>query len=860
MKYLTLFFALVVFSVSVHAESSAYRVSDDVTPEFQAITLTLDPDVATFQGNTQIHLVVAAEVSHIEFYQSGLVLDRVVLTQGDQVWPMTVEAAQHDIQHASTGATISPGNYVLKIAYQGKINNTSDGAYVSRFDGRNYISTQFEDMHARKAFPGIDEPDAKIPYQVTISAPEKHVVLSNTPVQKRVVNDGVQTVQFEKTKPMPSYLVAFAVGEFDSVPIPGLSIPGRIYTPKGQAQEALFAAERTAEILHYLEAYFGQPYPYKKLDFVAVPTFTHGAMENVGLVTYRSEILLRGQAPVLAEQSTPLMVIAHELAHMWYGNLVTMAWWDDLWLNEAFASFMAARLMQDLYPEHNYKTRLVAERAFGPDAAETTKPVKKTVRVAADVMDGLGLNYSKGEAILHWIESQIGSAAFQSAVRDYMAEFAWRNAKADDLWRVLSNASKTDVGSMMRTYLEQPSYPMVDFNAKGQVQQRRYHLTGADVPDQGWTVPLSLKLKRDGEIVSQQVLLNAQRQTFPALAGADWIYPNTEANGYYRWRIPSNQLAAMLMDLDALTVREKKALLYNSEALLNAGELGFTEFMTVLEALSAQKDPAVARSVVSVLAGFEYLIDSNNEAAFGNFVESRLIHWFNALGTVDREQDSDDQLRLRHSAFGLLSTYSDNADVHEAAAHLATGFLSSPQLEQRQMAARALRAVAQRGDEKWLVRYEKALTASRDANVKSVIQRALNFKGEKLMLAVLDLAMGDTINPADTMSVISAVVNVQDDPTPFYAWLSKNLDALANKIPDYHVTRIPQYVSRSCDTDTIQLADALYSKVASSYEGMTRGWEIAKASSEQCVNLKQRHQAAFDAYLESVAAAGSSVK
>ena len=856
MKYLTLIFALLVFTVSAQAETVDYRVSGDVNPEFQAITLTLDPDMSTFTGVTEIHLAVAAEVSRLEFYQSGLSLESVVLQQGEQTWPMTVKAAQHDIQHASTGAKIAPGKYVLKISYQGKINDTSDGAYVSRFDGRNYISTQFEDMHARKAFPGIDEPDAKIPYQLTISAPEKHVVLSNTPVSTRNVTDGVQTVYFEKTKPMPSYLVAFAVGEFDSVPIEGLSIPGRIYTPKGQSQDALFAARRTAEILRYLEAYFGQPYPYKKLDFVAVPTFTHGAMENVGLVTYRSEILLRGENPVLAEQSTPLMVIAHELAHMWYGNLVTMAWWDDLWLNEAFASFMAARLMQDLYPEHNYETRLVAERAFGPDAAATTKPVKKTVRVAADVMDGLGLNYSKGEAILHWIESQIGSDAFQAAVREYMTEFAWRNAKADDLWRVLTKASKTDVGSMMRTYLEQPSYPLVVFDVDGEVQQRRYHLTGADVPEQAWTVPLSLKLKRDGKIVTQQILLNAEQQTFPALTNADWIYPNTEANGYYRWRIPQQQLTAMLQDLDAFTVREKKALLYNAEALLNAGEMGFAEFMSVLEALSLQKDPAVARSVVSVLAGFEYLIDAENEAAFGRFVESRLIHWFDALGTVDREQDSDDQLRLRHSVFGLLSKYSDNEAVQNAANDLATQFLSNPQLEHRQMAARALRAVAQRGDEKWLARYEKALTSSRDANVKSVIQRALNFKGEKLMLAVLDLAMSDTINPADTMSVISAIAMVQDDPVPFYAWLSKNLELLAKKIPDYHVTRIPQYVSRSCDADTIKLADELYSNVAGAYEGMTRGWEIAKASSEQCVTLKKRYQTTFNAYLT----ASSSIK
>jgi len=386
-------------------------------PISQDVYLKLDPDNPNFNGLTSIKLEVSKDVDHIEFYQSGLEIESAILVSDEHRQILTVKAAQHDIQHAFGRGKIAPGEYLLELVFSGKLNTASDGAYVSVFEGLNYISTQFEDMLARKAFPNFDEPSFKIPYQLTIESPEKHVVLSNTPVQSRTSNDGWQTVRFKRSKPMPSYLVAFAVGEFDSVEITGLSVPGRIYTPKGQAGKAGFIVKNTPKILNYLETYFGRKYPYEKLDFLAVPTFTHGAMENVGLVTYRSEYLLRGDEPPLSDQSRPLMVVAHELAHMWYGNLVTMAWWDDLWLNEAFASWMAAKVMQDLFPEHNYQSRLVAERAFSADADPTTKPVKKQVRVAADVMDGLGLNYTKGAAILDLVETLVGSDQFKNSIQ-----------------------------------------------------------------------------------------------------------------------------------------------------------------------------------------------------------------------------------------------------------------------------------------------------------------------------------------------------------------------------------------------------------------------------------------------------------
>jgi alanyl aminopeptidase len=243
--------------------------------------------------------------------------------------------------------------------------------------------------------------------------------------------------------------VALALEELDSYDIPDLSVLGEIYTTKGQDQRTKFAAKNTAGISHNLERYFGTPYPYEKLDFIAVPNFTFDAMENAGLVTYRSSLLLLKDEPRLAEQSNTLNVIAHELAHMWYGNLVTMAWCDDLWLNKAFASWMTSKVMMDLYPEQNFKGRLVQEGAFIANASPTVRPVKKVVKSKTNIMDGLGLNYSKGESILQFIVSMVGEKSFQKGIQTYIKNNTWQNSQADDLWKILSTAANFDGPTMM---------------------------------------------------------------------------------------------------------------------------------------------------------------------------------------------------------------------------------------------------------------------------------------------------------------------------------------------------------------------------------------------------------------------------
>ena len=850
-KHLCLWIMLsMTISVNGYAKDTAYRLSTFIKPSFQQITLKVDPDSPTFSGETTIKIDITKATNTVGFYQKDLNIQQAYLINGDTRIPLTVTSHDYEIQHGTAAQKIAANRYTLHIVFDGKFNTSSDGMYLSKFEGLNYVFTQFEDMYARRAFPSFDEPGFKIPYQVTIIAPEKHTVLSNTLVKKRSVKDGWQTVEFNRTKPMPTYLVALAVGELDSYDIPNLSIPGKIYTPKGQAQRTKFAAKHTAEILQSLENYFGLSYPYQKLDFIAVPNFTFGAMENVGLVTFRSSLLLLEDEPRLAEQSSTLNVITHELAHMWYGNLVTMAWWDDLWLNEAFASWMASKVMMDLYPEQNFKNRLVQEGAFGADSSPTVKPVKKIVKSQTDVMDGLGLNYSKGESILQLIESMVGEKPFQKGIQTYMKNHAFSNAQADDLWEVLSTVADFDVPAMMKTYLEQPSYPLVEFAANGQISQTRYHLKGAQVKQQTWIVPLAVSYKKNGKISHTNLFLNTAKTTVNELAEADWIFPNENAMGYMRWKVSAEQLTALLKDMSALNLREKKSLLYNTEALFSAGEIELAAMMAVMDALVDDSDPVIGRAVVATMNDFLYLVDNDNEALFGQFIAKKLTPWFERLGVKDQPGDSTDTTRLRGAVYGMLSRYANTPEVEKVSAQLADQYLADPTSVPRSIATRALRNMTRFSDNDWFTKLKTYYISHTDANIRSTISRAMIFTDEQNVAKTLDFALSEHVSPADAITNVSAAQHGIDDKTMFYAWLHKNFEALSKKIPAYHIARMPEYLSSSCDADNIKLAEKFYANKKENFEGMARSYDIAISAAKQCVSLKETNQVSFNHYLK----------
>ena len=394
-------------------------------------------------------------------------------------------------------------------------------------DGNHYIFTQFEDTDARAAFPCFDEPSYKVPWQLTLQIPQKYDAVSNTPIEKHETSEDSKILHFKQTKPLPSYLVAFAVGQFDFVPAGYAGVnraPVRIVTPKGHASEAQYAAEVTATILTRLENYFGIPFPYEKSDQVAIPvTYGFGAMENAGMVTYAQDILLSGaRGDTTARQRLYATVAAHELSHQWFGDLVTTAWWNDIWLNEAFATWMEQKLVAEWKPEWHTRVGDVDSKlgAETEDTLKSARKIRQEIKTKDDISNAFdGITYEKGAAVIGMFESWVGPSAFRKGVQSYLKKYAFKNADGADFLAAISSATKKSVSEPFSSFLNQAGVPLVsvalDCNGKSPVlhleQERSLPQHTKQAPNQLWQIPVCVRYEDSSSSKSACTLMSDPR-------------------------------------------------------------------------------------------------------------------------------------------------------------------------------------------------------------------------------------------------------------------------------------------------------------------------------------------------------------
>ncbi|HSH00164.1 MAG TPA: M1 family metallopeptidase, partial [candidate division Zixibacteria bacterium] len=457
---------LLALSLSSPATAQVSRLDANVAPTFQRVHLTLDADAPEYSGEVEISLRVAEPTTSFSFHAEGMEMNETLLTGADGAVGVTLsETGAKGFTTATTDRELTSGDYTLRIAFTNTFDTLANSLYRLEVDGAGYSFTQFEADDAREAFPCWDEPSFKIPWQLSLTVPEEHAAVSNTPFEKESFADGWKTVTFERTPPLPSYLIAIATGPLEFVEIPGMSIPGRVVCVKGKSHLAQLAVEVTPPILAELERYFDSPYPFKKLDLIAVPEFWAGAMENPGAITYRETLLLLDPAKTsVSQRRSQVTVTAHELAHMWFGDLVTMSWWDDLWLNESFATWMGNKISERVFPE--FKIEVDRARSgnyvMSSDARPSAQQIRQPITDPDQLMANVGAQYLKGEAVLNMFERWIGEEAFRQGVLNYLKEHEWSNAQAEDLWSALSAASGRDVIGALADFIERPGVPRVD--------------------------------------------------------------------------------------------------------------------------------------------------------------------------------------------------------------------------------------------------------------------------------------------------------------------------------------------------------------------------------------------------------------
>ena len=474
--------------------SDPYRLLSNVAPIAQQVTLDIDPQKTDYSGSTTIHIEVASESAEIRLHAQDMEITSLQLSSGDSAIEVSHESGEHGLLIISAASDFAAGSYELHIEFSNDFN--TDGAGISRteIDGEHYIFSQFEAIDARTAFPCFDEPGFKFPWQLTMTVPKDVTPITNTPEGSVTEQGDSKTVIFDTTPPLSSYLIAVVVGPYEMVPIDGMSIPGRVAVPKGKTHLAAAAVETTPLLLAYLEDYFGPPYPFKKLDLIAVNLGFSGAMEHPGAITYSEFFLLLDDTASASERTTLIKVTAHELAHQWFGNLVTMQWWNDLWLNESFADWMGDKAAEAVYPDFSsalpeLRTQF---RIMDGDGEATTKPIRHDFKSTDNFQDGIFLSYYKGKAVLDMFEEAVGPEIFRDGVIRYLRKYSRLNAQAEDLWAEINAGAEFDLAGGMASFIDQPGMPLVTVTDLGggryEFSQSRIVTGGAEI-DQVGTSP-----------------------------------------------------------------------------------------------------------------------------------------------------------------------------------------------------------------------------------------------------------------------------------------------------------------------------------------------------------------------------------
>ena len=857
----TALFLLLLFAPPVLADET-YRLAPTIAPTAQSIELRLDPEIDTFTGTTHLTLNATRQTDRFYFHYLDIEITRASLTgPGGPIELEISTAGPEGLRRASLSRAIDPGDYALEFDFSGPYNTQAVGLYVVEYEDKRYLFTQFQQIDARRVFPCWDEPSYKIPFQFTIDVPGGLQVFSNTPADKTTMDSDWQnlnwrSVSFLPSKPLPTYLLALAVGDFETIDIPNLPVPGRIITVAGQSHLADLAAEITPPILAALETYFERPYPYAKLDLIAVPDFAYGAMENAGLITFRDEILLVDpQAASVEQKSYQALVVAHELAHMWFGDLVTMAWWDDLWLNESFASWLEYKITHQLFPAYRVDMEMPQDRIMTRDARPSTVSVRRPVRVAADALEDLGLAYSKGQTVLGMVEEWLGPDVFRQGVIEHIEAHAWKNATGADLWNALKRVSGQPVDRVMESFLDQSGLPLISVETRGRtlhISQRRFLNQNADDDARLWQTPVLLKYN-DGQTHTLPILLTTDSTTVELAQEPAWVFPHAGAYGYYRWQLPS---ADLLHLTDTATERlepgERVMLLGNARALLGAKRLGGEEYMRILSAYADDPDPLVIIKLINGLEEVRYtFIDEKLESTFAAYVRQVLSPALARFGL--EQQDGEDAAisLLRPQLLYWLGRHGQDPAVIAQATELAHAHMADPTAIDPSLAEIVLKVAAHAGDEALFDAYAHHYETAQIPIVRKHYLSAIGAFGDpSLQDKALRYAIEGPLRANEYWDIPDGGISqTPEGRKRVFAWFSDNYQYLVEHMPPPWLSYLP-YFADSCEPHNFSAAETFFADPAHQVDGTLSTLRKVEESVMDCAGLQGREWASVTAYLQ----------
>ena len=780
------------------------KLPKEVVPTQYAIRIVPNIDNFTFAGSETVKLNVRSSVHQLVL--NGLELEIEAASVDGKELPLSAIKTDNGKEQLTLAlpSELAVGDHAITLRFTGKINQQGQGLFYMRYQEQGsgvrkvMLGTQFEATDARRFFPCWDEPAFRARFQLTAVVPENWLAVSNMPIEAEQKIAGGKEVRFAPTPLMSSYLNVFVAGELDFIESRVGPTQIRVIATKGKAELGRYALEASEEILTYYNDYFGVPYPLPKLDQIAIPGGFGGAMENWGGITYYESRLLFDPKSSSGETKQNIYeVLAHEMAHMWFGDLVTMAWWDNLWLNEGFASWMGSKctahfnpqwevwLARELPRDPTRRIGIAKEAAMEGDARSTTHPIQQRVATEAEANSAFDdITYKKGQSFLRMLESFLGEDVFRDGIRQYIAAHKYSNTTTADLWNALSEASNKSVGEIAAGWTQQPGFPVVtvkrEDDGKVRITQERFTVNFKNAPPLLWQIPLTYSVV--GE--TPATLLMTDKTTALENIPADRALKlNLNGAGNYRVEYDDRSWELLLKALPKLGVEDRVNLMSDAWALAQAGRAPASLYFGLVEKLPASTDLAEREQIINVLDFVNgLLVGSSERERFRRYARSLLRPTFATLGWEPKPDEPPNAGRLRASLIGALGDLND-PEVIAGCRERFEKYLAHPASLPPDLHAPVLAVVGRYGDEKtWNKLHELGLKTTSIEDQQNYYEALACATDPKLVKKTLAIALTDELPTSRAIFLVSRVVRDSGHPDIAWEFAKANMKALLAKV------------------------------------------------------------------------------
>ncbi|MEO6872734.1 MAG: M1 family metallopeptidase [Chthoniobacterales bacterium] len=789
------------------------KLPKDVVPK--SYDIQIKPVIAqrTFTGSETVVIEVSKPTKTITLNAHALTIPSAKLLSADGKVEQTAKVsldAKEQIATLAFDSEVAAGTHQLALDFAGKINEAGEGLYYATYQEegsgakKTMLGTQMEATDARRMFPCWDEPSFRARFRLTATVPDNFTAVSNMPIEQEKTVGAEKEVRFGETPPMASYLVVFVAGELDAIHGEADGVKIGVVTTKGKAETGRYALESAEKILHYYDEYFGIKYPLPKLDLIAVPGGFGGAMENWGGIVFFESGLLFDPAKSSEEAKENIFEVeAHEMAHQWFGDLVTMAWWDNLWLNEGFASWMGTKCSDHFNPQWDVwlRANLSKQHAMATDALSATHPIQQPVKTEAEADSAFDeITYQKGQAFLRMLESYLGADVFRAGIRDYMQAHKLSNSTTADLWNALATASKKPVSEVAASWTEQPGLPLVSLQTSNSgltISQTRFTVHQKDPTPLTWKIPVVYHTLPIGpnDADAKVILLEKESAALPGLAPAQTVKLNAGNLGYYRVQYDPAHFRQLLAAAAQLPDADKVNLLSDSWALVKADRGSIADYFQLVEAVRADDNLAVWEQITDALSYIDGLYrGSNDRAAYQAYARSILNPVFDRVGWEPQPNEKATTGLLRVELISILGEFGDPA-VRAGARSRFEKFLGDPKTLVPALRPAVFDVVARSADRKtWDQLHQLGLT-TKNAGEKGTYYHALALSPD-FTAEALALSLGTELPATRAARLVASVSLEGEKPALAWKFLQKNRTALDAKLDSLgEINFLPQVAS-----------------------------------------------------------------